>query len=198
MIIYSGSKTDFMTEVENDTIAYSIRNNILEKMHRKTGEAEFRSWVNSLEYMYKVLNDDGIPVVKNVDADHQDMAYNSMQNIDYTLLVNGQWLDTDEKTMKAQALSYQGYAEEYAAMYEVGNQDLIPQSFTIRSSLPSEAQYNTTLKDFHREILVRCAMCKPEEVHDLFQQLKQEYLNRGGQAVMDERTAAWDLEHPAN
>lgn len=40
-------------------------------------------------------------------------------------------------------------------------------------------------------------MCKPEEVHDLFQQLKQEYLNRGGQAVMDERTAAWDMEHPA-
>lgn len=40
-------------------------------------------------------------------------------------------------------------------------------------------------------------VCKPEEVHDLFQQLKQEYLNRGGQAVMDERTAAWDIEHPA-
>ena len=64
-------------------------------------------------------------------------------------------------------------------------------------TLPAEAQYNTTLKDFHREILVRCTMCKPEEVHDLFQQLKQEYLNRGGQAVMDERTAAWDIEHPA-
>ncbi|MBQ6384139.1 MAG: hypothetical protein IJJ42_11210 [Clostridia bacterium] len=126
-----------------------------------------------------------------------DMKFNSMQNLDYTLLINGQWLDTEEKTMKAQALSYQGYADEYADMYEVGNQDLIPQSFKIRASLPAEAQYNTTLKDFHREILVRCAMCKPEEVHDLFQQLVQEYLNRGGQAVMDERTAAWDIEHPA-
>ena len=59
MIIYSGSKADFMNEVEEDTIAYSIRDNILEKMHRNTGSAEFRSWVNSLEYMYKVLNDDG-------------------------------------------------------------------------------------------------------------------------------------------
>ena len=29
MIIYSGSKDDFMTEVEEDTIAYSIRDNIL-------------------------------------------------------------------------------------------------------------------------------------------------------------------------
>ena len=150
---------------------------------------------NGVEGVTYNLNEDGIPVL--IPGVEGDMKFNSMQNLDYTLLVNGQWLDTDEKTMKAQALSYQGYADEYADMYEVGNQDLIPQSFTIRTSLPAEAQYNTTLKDFHREILVRCAMCKPEEVHDLFQQLKQEYLNRGGQAVMDERTAAWDMEHPA-
>ena len=150
---------------------------------------------NGVEGVTYNLNEDGIPVL--IPGVEGDMKFNSMQNLDYTLLVNGQWLDTDEKTMKAQALSYQGYADEYAAMYEVGNQDLVPQSFTLRTSLPAEAQYNTTLKDFHREILVRCAMCKPEEVHDLFQQLKQEYLNRGGQAVMDERTAAWDLEHPA-
>lgn len=43
---------------EEDVIAYTIRDNILERMHRKTGDAEFKSWVNSLEYMYKVLNDD--------------------------------------------------------------------------------------------------------------------------------------------
>ena len=29
MIIYSGTKRDFMTEVEDDTIAYTIRDNIL-------------------------------------------------------------------------------------------------------------------------------------------------------------------------
>ncbi|MBQ6528184.1 MAG: hypothetical protein IJI38_06640, partial [Clostridia bacterium] len=150
---------------------------------------------NGVEGVTYNLNEDGIPVL--IPGVEGDMKFNSMQNLDYTLLINGQWLDTEEKTMKAQALSYQGYADEYAAMYEVGNQDLVPQSFKIRATLPAEAQYNTTLKDFHREILVRCAMCKPEEVHDLFQSLVQEYLNRGGQAVMDERTAAWDIEHPA-
>ena len=30
-------------------------------MHRKTARNEFRSWENSLEYMYKVLNDQAIP-----------------------------------------------------------------------------------------------------------------------------------------
>ena len=123
------------------------------------------------------------------------MKFNSMQNLDYTLLVNGQWLDTDEKTMKAQALSYQGYADEYAAMYEVGNQDLIPQIFKIRASLPAEAQYNTTLKDFHREILVRCTMCKPEELDGLYDAYVKQYLSEGGQEVWDEKVAAWDAAH---
>lgn len=83
MIIYSGSKTDFMTEVENDTIAYSIRDNILEKMHRKTGEAEFRSWVNSLEYMYKVLNDDGIPRDSGVAIEYN--LPNTAKRVDFLI-----------------------------------------------------------------------------------------------------------------
>ena len=150
---------------------------------------------NGVEGVTYNLNEEGIPeLIAGVEG---DMKFNSMQNLDYTLLVNGQWLDTEEKTMKAQALSYQGYADEYEAMYEVGNQDLVPQSFHWEKSIAADAQYGTSLKDFHKEILVRCTMCKPEEVHDLFAELQQEYLNRGGQAVIDERTAAWDEAHPA-
>ena len=85
MIIYSGSKADFMTEVVEDTIAYSIRDNILEKMHRKTGEAEFRSWVNSLEYMYKVLNDDEIPQDSGIAIEYN--LPNTAKRVDF--LVSG-------------------------------------------------------------------------------------------------------------
>lgn len=85
MIIYSGSKADFMGEVEEDTIAYSIRDNILEKMHRRTGESEFNSWVNSLEYMYKVLNDDGIPDDSGVAIEYN--LPNTAKRVDF--LVSG-------------------------------------------------------------------------------------------------------------
>lgn len=85
MIIYSGSKADFMVQVEEDTIAYTIRDNILEKMHRKTPDAEFRSWVNSLEYMYKVLNDDGIP--RNSDIAIEYNLPNTAKRVDF--LVSG-------------------------------------------------------------------------------------------------------------
>ncbi|MCQ2505508.1 MAG: DUF2075 domain-containing protein [Saccharofermentans sp.] len=61
MIVYSGLKTDFLSAVEEDSIAAEIERNIYEKMHRKSVQSEFRSWENSLEYMYKVLNDSDIP-----------------------------------------------------------------------------------------------------------------------------------------
>ena len=61
MIVYDGTKVEFLNSVENDTIAVEIENNIYTKMHRSTAKNEFRSWENSLEYMYKVLNDNEIP-----------------------------------------------------------------------------------------------------------------------------------------
>lgn len=61
MIVYSGIKNDFLHAVEMDSIAQEIEETIYTKMHRKTARNEFRSWENSLEYMYKVLNDQAIP-----------------------------------------------------------------------------------------------------------------------------------------
>ena len=61
MIIYDGLKTDFLNSCENDSIAMEIEENILNKMGRHTAKSEFRSWENSLNYMYKVLNDSEIP-----------------------------------------------------------------------------------------------------------------------------------------
>ncbi len=61
MIVYSGTKSDFLTSVEADSIAEEIEDNVYKKMHRRTAQNEFRSWENSLEYMYKVLNDKTIP-----------------------------------------------------------------------------------------------------------------------------------------
>ena len=61
MLIYEGTKDNFLSSVEQDTIALEIENNIYERMHRHTAKNEFRSWENSMEYMYKVLNDQDIP-----------------------------------------------------------------------------------------------------------------------------------------
>ena len=49
MIVYAGIKKDFLTAVEQDSIAAEIEENIYNKMHRRTAQNEFRSWENSLE-----------------------------------------------------------------------------------------------------------------------------------------------------
>ena len=61
MLVYDGTKKDFLHSVELDTIAFEIEENIYLKMNRHTARNEFRAWENSLEYMYKVLNDEDIP-----------------------------------------------------------------------------------------------------------------------------------------
>lgn len=61
MLVYEGIKKEFLNSVEMYTIAEEIENTILEKMGRHTGKSEFDSWMNSMEYMYKVLNDKMIP-----------------------------------------------------------------------------------------------------------------------------------------
>ena len=61
MLIYEGTKTDSMQSIESETIAYEIEQKILSSMHRHTSINEFRAWENSLDAMYKVLNDQDIP-----------------------------------------------------------------------------------------------------------------------------------------
>ena len=61
MLIYEGTKAEFMKSIENDTISIEIEKKILERMYRHTPLKESRSWDNSLRYMYIVMNDMDIP-----------------------------------------------------------------------------------------------------------------------------------------
>ena len=61
MIVYDGLKSDFLRCCEQDDIADYIRNSILTKMGRHTPDNEYRAWENSLNFMYRVLNDPDIP-----------------------------------------------------------------------------------------------------------------------------------------
>lgn len=55
MIVYSSCKKEFMNQVENDSIACAIDNFYKEKIG-KSNYREFKSWDNSMQYVYKVLN----------------------------------------------------------------------------------------------------------------------------------------------
>ena len=60
VLVYQAIKSEFMNDVEQDAIAGRIRTAFEQKLHR-ANETEVRSWQNSMQYMYKVLNTDDIP-----------------------------------------------------------------------------------------------------------------------------------------
>ncbi len=70
MIVYEGLKKDFLQSVEGDTIAMEIAKNILEKMGRHTADSEYRAFDNSMQYMYKVMNDPDIPLDAGVAIEY--------------------------------------------------------------------------------------------------------------------------------
>lgn len=91
MIVYSGIKREFLTAVEQDSIAAEIEENIYNKMHRRTAQNEFRSWENSLEYMYKVLNDTEIPDNSGVAIEYN--IPNTSKRVDFILSGYGEQRD---------------------------------------------------------------------------------------------------------
>ena len=61
MLIYSGTKRDFMSDTENDVLETKLYDEINNKMNRRTNLSEINSWRNSLKEMYITLNDVQIP-----------------------------------------------------------------------------------------------------------------------------------------
>lgn len=60
MLVYESTKQEFLEDFVKDKLTDNIINNFHEKIG-KVNEAEVRSWDNSMQYMFRVLNDPEIP-----------------------------------------------------------------------------------------------------------------------------------------
>ena len=68
MLVYNSTKENFMYEVDLDSITDRIL--AAYKLHfGNTGKPQIRSWTNSMQYMYKVLNDKDIPADAGVSIE---------------------------------------------------------------------------------------------------------------------------------
>lgn len=71
MIIYRATKKQFVDDVFNDTIADNIDSAFVEHLGRHTSPNEVRSWQNSMQYMYKVVNMPELPDEVGVAIEYQ-------------------------------------------------------------------------------------------------------------------------------
>ncbi|MDZ7671601.1 MAG: DUF2075 domain-containing protein [Halanaerobiales bacterium] len=83
MLIYEGTKKDFMIDLEKDKLADNINNLLYNKMNDRAGKSEYNSWRNSMQYMYNVLNDSEIPSNSGVAIEYN--IPNSDRRIDFIL-----------------------------------------------------------------------------------------------------------------
>lgn len=71
MIIYRATKKEFVDDVFNNTIADNIDQAFVEHLGRHTSPNEVRSWANSMQFMYKVVNIPELPDEVGVAIEYQ-------------------------------------------------------------------------------------------------------------------------------
>lgn len=82
MIVYTATRQSFMDDSDRDMLVDKICHGFRNRLGRPN-EAEVRSWQNSLSYMYKVLNDDGVPSDAGVAIEFR--LPGTSQRIDFVL-----------------------------------------------------------------------------------------------------------------
>lgn len=71
MIVYRASRTRFLQDVFDDTIADDIDHAFYAHLGRHTSPNEKRSWKNSMQYMYRVMNSPDLPEDAGVAIEYQ-------------------------------------------------------------------------------------------------------------------------------
>ena len=185
MIVYDGVKSDFLHSVEADTIALEIEQKILEKMGKHTVANEFLSWENSMQYMYKVMNDPEIPEDAGVAiefnipqtakrVDFMVSGYDSAGNPGMVIVELKQWSKL-EKVENTETL-----VETYTgnAMRKV-----VHPSYQAWSYAQLITDYNSAVQDRH----VRLAPCV----------FLHNYVRKDNDPLDDDRYEAYTSEAPA-
>lgn len=86
MIVYQENKKTFLQDVRFDLIEEKIEQKVLEKLHRKTAHNEYRAWMNSKQYMYRVMENDNIPEDSEIAIEYR--IPNTQKRVDF--IVSGE------------------------------------------------------------------------------------------------------------
>lgn len=104
MIVYQETKAQFLDDVYHDVIDEKIQRLVLERLNRKTGQSEYNSWMNSMQYMYKVLENTSIPGDSNIAIEYK--VPNSNKRIDF--IVSGEDEHGNENAVIIELKQWQG------------------------------------------------------------------------------------------
>ncbi|WP_438446955.1 extracellular solute-binding protein [Gorillibacterium sp. sgz5001074] len=149
---------------------------------------------NLFDIQYGIQNEnytleDGVPVVKaDATKEAKDRIYNFG---DIAIIVNGKFVGDAAKNEAAYiAQTPKKYQADMKKSVVISNTDTIK---PVRFDRPiaAEAKYGTALTDKYQEMIVKLSMVKPEQFDSTFDTMMKDYMASGGQAIQEERTAAY-------
>ena len=122
-----------------------------------------------------------------------DAIMNSGQNIDMTITCNGLHLSTDDLTRRSMYNNYPPCdPEDVKKADDVANNGKKPAKNSKITTIEAETGMGEALNSKRNVLYDNVLKCKPEEFDAQWEEYMTDYLTSGGQAIIDERTEAWE------
>lgn len=138
---------------------------------------------------HEVLEDGTIKTI----AATGDKIMNSPNNIDYTITINGLELGDPELTSRSLALGYAGVDKRFIEKaYMLTNRDARYEKNVQVGDIVAEQGMGPALKEKRDTLLAQAVVAKPEDFDAVWDRGFQDYLNSGGQAIINERRAKYE------
>lgn len=138
---------------------------------------------------HEVMPDGAIKII----AAQGEKIMNSVNNIDYTITINGLDLGDPSLTARSLALGYAGVDARFIEKaFTVSARDgFAPKNFNV-GEIKSEEGMGQVLKEKRDVLFAHAVTCKPEEFESVWNLYFEEYLNSGGRAIQEERKAKYE------
>ncbi|GMK39388.1 lipoprotein LipO [Paenibacillus sp. CCS19] len=170
---------------------------MIPKSSKHAAEAiKYLDWMAQSDILFTLQNgiegqhytmENGFP--KAITTDEAKKTF--YNNSDIAIISNGKEFGSTDKNIEATGYQFPGYEE--LAKQTIRN--ALKDGYTMPRfdhPIDSEIKYGTTLKDKAIETIVKSIIAKPDQFSAIFDAGIQEYLKIGGQAVQDERRAAYE------
>ncbi|MCR4991101.1 MAG: sugar ABC transporter substrate-binding protein [Lachnospiraceae bacterium] len=140
----------------------------------------------------------GAIVIQAPDEAHHDWYQNSGKNIDMTINCNGLRLSSPELTTLSLAYSYSDVdPEDVKNAIEVAQVDAKTPKTPSVGDIQAETE-GTDLDGKRDQTYDKAVVASEADFDSVWDQGIEEYLAAGGQAIIDERTAAWDATYSSD
>ncbi len=135
---------------------------------------------------------DGSIAIASVDEAHKEYTQNSGQNIDLTITCNGLRLVSEDLTTKSLAFTYSDVdpADVANAMVQAAVDWVAPKNVSV-GTIAAEAE-GTDLNGKRDAGFCNSVIASVADFDSVWDKAMQDYLKAGGQAIIDERKAAWE------